>query len=228
MKPRLLLLTLFAIALACVEATLRVYFQELYFPDAGGGWFPFREVPPGKLSLKVGAEAASMLLILAVACLPLDRPTFTRRFAVFVFLLGGWDLAYYVWLQVFIGWPRSGLEWDLLYLIPWAWFGPWIAPALIALLFVVWGARVIGSETRYAFTPRQALLFLAGAALGLAAFLEPALPSLKAWPMTGLEGFRPDAFHWVLYGFGLALMAAGLPWRREGGFREIHIRREEP
>jgi hypothetical protein len=45
-----------------------------------------------------------------------------------MFVFGIWDLFYYVWLKVCLGWPSSLLTWDVLFLIPVPWVGPVLAP----------------------------------------------------------------------------------------------------
>ena len=52
---------------------------------------------------------------------------------------GVWDIGYYVFLKVICGWPHSLLDWDILFLLPLPWWGPVLAPVLIALLMIVWG-----------------------------------------------------------------------------------------
>ncbi|MGD2080540.1 MAG: hypothetical protein PVJ36_05370, partial [Nitrospirota bacterium] len=38
-----------------------------------------------------------------------------------------WDIFYYVFLRVWLGWPRTMMDMDVLFLIP----GPWVAPVLL-------------------------------------------------------------------------------------------------
>ena len=48
--------------------------------------------------------------------------------AAFLWAFGLWDILYYVWLWVMLGWPSSVLEFDVLFLIPLPWIGPVLAP----------------------------------------------------------------------------------------------------
>jgi len=64
---------------------------------------------------------------------------FQSRVAFAFITFGLWDIFYYIWLRVFIGWPQSILEPDLLFLIPLPWWGPVLSPVLIALLMVIGG-----------------------------------------------------------------------------------------
>jgi hypothetical protein len=141
----------------------------------------------------------------------------SRRFAAFAFVFGLWDLGYYAWLKVFLDWPRHWLEWDVLFLIPWPWFGPWLAPALIALLFTLWGGLVLAGKREPRWTRGNMLLFMAGAVLGLVAFLAPAWPLLPGGE-AAFRGYTPDGFAWPLFLPGFAAMAVALlqTWRRGG------------
>ena len=50
---------------------------------------------------------------------------------------GVWDIVYYVFLRLIGGWPRSLLDWDVLFLLPLPWWGPVLAPVFIAMLMIV-------------------------------------------------------------------------------------------
>jgi hypothetical protein len=208
MKARIvILLTLYAVAMAYVEAALVVHLRHLYYADNPLALFPLRLMSHADLGMEIAREAATLVMILSVALLAVD--TMGRRFAAFVYVFGTWDLGYYAFLKLLMDWPQSWLEWDVLYLIPWPWLGPWLAPAAIALLFVVWGARTLVAETGPRFTRRAGLLFLLGAALGLAAFLWPGarlLPGGEA----AFEAYQPAGFPWAVYGAGLACMTVSL------------------
>ena len=100
--------------------------------------FPLTVLPPPDLAIELTREVATLLMILSVALLHSKRGI--RALAAFVYVFGLWDIAYYAWLKIMLGWPTHWLEWDVLFLIPWPWVGPWIAPVLVAIVFVIWGA----------------------------------------------------------------------------------------
>lgn len=205
----ILWLTLFAIAMANVEAVLVIHLRSIYYPDQFA-IFPLNLLSHRDLLIELGREAATIVMILAVALLAARG--FTSVFAAFVYVFGLWDIFYYGWLKLLIGWPSSWLEWDVLFLIPWPWFGPWLTPALIALLFVIWGGWTLlmtqrGRDLR--FTPTTSVMFLIGTALALAAFLLPAVPLLPGGE-EAFRGYQPGAFSWGLYAVGYILMAVSL------------------
>ena len=131
-------------------------------------------------------------------------------------MFGVWDLFYYLWLKVLIGWPRTWLEWDVLFLIPAVWLGPWICPAAIALLFVVWGSLTLLSDRDIAFTFPGMPLFVMGAALGLLTFMQPAL----AHGSESLSSYEPGAFWWWLFVPSYLLMAAGFAFHANATMRQ--------
>jgi len=206
-RAHLLWLSLFAISMAYLEAAVVVYLRSLYYPDDPLVIFPLRVLSRYHLPIELARELATLIMILSVA--RLAERGLARVFAAFVYVFGVWDIFYYLWLKLIVGWPVSWLDWDILFLIPWPWLGPWIAPVFIAALFTLWGGWVLASARRYRWTWGNAALIVAGAVLALAAFLQPAWPLLAA----GEEAFRryrPGGFWWGLYAPGYLLMATGL------------------
>ena len=189
------------------EAVLVIHLRSLYYPDDPLSLFPLALLSERDLTLELMREAATVLMLVAVAVLAARG--FVRRFAAFLLLFGLWDLFYYAWLKLLLGWPTRWGEWDVLYLIPWPWFGPWITPALIALLFAGWGAWMLISTRERRTSGTALVIFSAGAGLGLAAFLLPGWP-LVSGGEAAVDGFTPTDFPWHLYLPGYGLMALGL------------------
>ena len=134
-KSTLTILTVYAIAMALQESAVVIYMRHLYYTSHPLDVFPLQFLNSYDTVLELSREGATVIMILTVALLA-DRSSRTRTFAAFAFVFGLWDLFYYFWLKVLLGWPRSWLEWDVLFLIPGVWLGPWICPTMIALLFV--------------------------------------------------------------------------------------------
>jgi hypothetical protein len=204
---RLFWLTLFAVAMAYLEAAVVVYLRQVHYPENLLVIFPPRILSGPDLAIELGREVATLVMILAVALL--TARGLVAVIAVFVYVFGLWDIFYYVWLKATIGWPVSWIEWDILFLIPWAWLGPWLTAAAIALLFVLWGGRVLVHGCTYRFPAWAAISFVSGLLLAVAAFLQPAVPFLSG-EMAAFAGFQPNGFWWPLYLAGYALMAVGL------------------
>jgi hypothetical protein len=220
MHRRLIWLTLFSIAMAHVEAALVIHLRTIYYADNPLAIFPLVILSQRDLTIELAREVATVVMILSVALLA--EKGFTRVFAAFVYVFGLWDFCYYLWLKLMIGWPQSWLEWDVLFLIPWPWFGPWIAPVLIALMFVVWGGWVLYQKFDLHFTWVSTTLFTLGMALALATFLLPGAALLPGGT-DAFRNFRPAEFSWALFSVGYLLMLVGL-WRVLTG-RIAHARR---
>ena len=221
MKGTLTLLTLYAVAMALLESAAVVYMRLLYYSDNPLEIFPLKFLNSYDTILELSREAATVIMILTVALLA-ERSSRTRTFAAFVFVFGVWDLFYYFWLKVLMDWPQSWLEWDVLFLIPSVWLGPWISPALISLLLIAWGFCTLRSTTSVSFTPRSFTVFVTGAGLGLASFLQPAVAVLIDGGIAELSRYTPGRFWWGLFVVSYLLMTCGLgmtlrttsAWRR--------------
>jgi hypothetical protein len=119
-----------------------------------------------------------------------------------------WDIFYYVWLKVLLDWPASLLTPDILFLIPLPWWGPVIAPVLIALLMTGagWTAVALNDRGRsLRLRWPDVLLSGAGNLLVLYAFMGDAIAALPAAAET-LARVRPEGFRWGIFGAGYLLM----------------------
>ena len=140
----------FSIAMALVEAAVVVYLWALYYPE--GFAFPLPMITVRHLIVELGREAATIFMLLSVAALIGKR--FWEKFAYFVICFGFWDIFYYLWLKLALGWPSSLLDWDILFLIPLPWIGPVIAPVSIAIMMILAGLLIIALYKRgYDFRP---------------------------------------------------------------------------
>jgi len=129
--------TVFGIAFGFIEGAVVVYLRKIVYPD--GFHFPLQEIEPWLLWTETAREVATLVLLFAVARLAVTGGM--RRFAVFAYCFGVWDLFYYATLKVCLDWPASLLDWDVLFLIPVPWTSPVLAPILVS--FALIGAAVV-------------------------------------------------------------------------------------
>jgi len=195
---RFCIVVLFSIAFAYVEAAVVVYLRVIFYPE--GFSFPLTSFGVGPLwkrllLTEVGREAAAMVLILTGSWLiGRDR---TQRFSFFLVIFAVWDIFYYVWLKILIGWPCSVMEWDILFLIPVAWASPVLAPVLVSTALIVFAIIIL-----YRSTTRRTLK--AGVLDWLGFFLA-GLVIVLAFCIAGSHATQPDYqahFHWLLFGPG--------------------------
>src|SRR3972149_9492425 len=136
---KILWVMIFAVAIALVESAVVVYLRELHYPE--GFRFPLKLIIDKTVIVELYREIATVIMLLSIGALV--GKIFWERFAYFLIAFGVWDIFYYVWLKVAIGWPVSILDWDILFLIPVPWIGPVIAPVLVSLLMIVAGVRIL-------------------------------------------------------------------------------------
>ena len=184
------------IALAYIESAVVVYLRALYYPQGFG--FPLEEMSLAIYLTEAGREAATIVVLVAVACLV--EKTHTGRIFLFLYGFGVWDIFYYVWLKVLVNWPATLLDWDVLFLIPLPWVAPVLSPVLIALLFVAVAVSANHPASRGQSRPFglvDRLLLIAAAIVIAASFL---------WKTKSvMEHEIPRDFPWWLWGIGVAL-----------------------
>lgn len=199
-------LTAFALAMGVLEAVVVVYLRELYYP--GGFRFPIAPMP-GRIALaELTREAATLVMLLAVAALAGSEAH--GRFYAFAFVFGVWDLTYYAGLFSFLGWPSSIWTWDILFLIPVPWAAPVFYPALVSVLLIA------GYLVHEALRERG----LCGLCLSAGSWLLASAGALAivvsfCWHWRDVTGGKvPESFPGGLFAAGL--LVAAFPFARAG------------
>jgi hypothetical protein len=196
----------YALAMAWVEAAVVFYLRTMY-----------NRIDPHQLSplnlngalaqVEVVREAATMLMLLTVGFLA--GHSWRSRLGYFAMAFGVWDIFYYVFLKIACGWPRTVLDWDVLFLIPLPWWGPVLAPVLISLLLILWGT--LASQFEHAPAPIRIRAAAVGVGfVGVALALQVFMADTLAAAPQGAEAVRkvlPKNFHWPLFCLALALMS---------------------
>jgi hypothetical protein len=125
----------FAVAFAWVESAVVVYLRRIYFED--GFYFPLNILWEGDkrvidllVKIEFGRELATLVMLLAMGWMAGRNRL--QKICFFLVAFGIWDVFYYIWLYVMIGWPPSPMTWDILFYVPLPWVGPVITPTLIA------------------------------------------------------------------------------------------------
>jgi len=188
-RTRLFWLSLFALAMAQLEATVVVYLRELFYPE--GFAFPLVIVEGRIAAVEIGREAATLVMLVAIGVLA-HRDAW-RRYAAFLWTFGLWDVFYYLWLFVLDrGWPPSLLTWDVLFLIPLPWLGPVLAPVLIALVMMAAGVTIEVLRDRE--RPIRVRAWEWAVTVGVAL----ALITLFCWDWRAVvDGRMPGPFPWI-------------------------------
>jgi hypothetical protein len=196
---------IFAVAMAYLEAATVVYLRRVFgITDLIRDTSP---LDPLIARVELGRELSTLLMLLAVGWVAGRSRQSRLGFAFFAF--GLWDVLYYLWLRLFLGWPESLLSPDILFLVPLPWWGPVLSPVLVALLCITGGANAVRADDR-GITLRPGIPEWICAAAGilavLYAFMADALAALPTDAET-LNRLRPTAFQWPVFLVGWFLMA---------------------
>jgi len=213
----------FAIAMAWVEAASVFYIRALVDRIE-----PYQANPlplnPALGNVELWREGATLVMLATLGLLA--GRTWQRRIGYAALAFGVWDIFYYVFLRLISGWPRTLLDWDILFLLPLPWWGPVLAPVSIALVMIVWGTLVTQSEDSGIGSRRALALGCTGIALALAVFMIDAWRALPNGRQAVME-VLPTTFNWPLFCVALLLMAlpalhqvAVLPVKKSG-FRRL-------
>ena len=208
-------LLLFGVSFGYLEAAVVVYLRAIYDPirerihpgRSPQDLFPLispeqlkaagPENAP-RLAIEIGREAATILMLAAFG-MAAGR-NFNQRMAAFAIAFGLWDISFYAFLKLMIGWPQSLFTWDILFLIPLPWVGPVITPVLVSCTLIACGLVSL-FRGGMAARPRQWLSIIAGGMVVILAFV---------WDFRNTTaGGQPNPFNWPLFLAGEAIALAG-------------------
>jgi hypothetical protein len=216
-----------------LESAVVIYLRRLYYPH--GFDFPLVPITPDIGMIEFLREAATIIMLLSIAII--GGRNLAQRFALFIYSFAVWDIFYYAFLKVFDHWPSSLFTWDILFIIPFPWVGPVIAPVIVSATMIVLTLIIIFAaekEQHVKISLLQWALLVAGAFIQIIAFTRDYVQYVSAhghsiWtPANDVELFYdiaryvPQSFAWWIFWIGelfLVLAIASI-------FR--HIRRTLP
>jgi hypothetical protein len=224
LKHSILIITAFAIAIGYLEAAVVVYLREILYP--GGFSFPLNPIPNDLAITELLREVATLVILVTIGMISARR--FSTRFAWFLYLFAIWDIFYYVFLKLLLGWPESLMTWDILFLIPTTWTGPVIAPVIVSLTMIllaliillraergrgskisgkVWAGLIVGSLiVIFAFIFDYSNFMLVRFSLKeMFSLKNPEVMSMATQ-------YIPAAFPWWIFAAGEALILASILW----------------
>lgn len=199
---RALWVSIYAVAMAAVESAVVVYLRALHTGAAPLSVLQY-DLPTQLLGIEVAREAATLVMLITVAAIA-GRGAW-EGLLYFALMFGVWDIFYYIWLWVFIGWPPSLLTWDVLFLIPVPWLGPVLAPVIVSLA-LIGGALWLLSRPDVRLSHRAWVLAGLGCALVLLSFMID-----YRYALTRTD---PARFRWEIFWPGIAVALGGVVWER--------------
>jgi len=193
----------FAIAMAWVEAASVLYIRALV-----GRIEPYQANPlplQGALgTVELWREASTLVMLGTVGILA--GTTWRRRIGYAALAFGVWDIFYYVFLRLISGWPKTLLDWDILFLLPLPWWGPVLAPVMIALVMILWGTLATQTGDEWTDARWAKTMALAGVGIALAVFMVDAWRALPGGRDAVLQ-VLPTTFNWPVFWVSVLLIA---------------------
>jgi len=229
LKNTLLVISLFAIAMGMLESAVVIYLRDILYPE--GFKFPLNPVRPDLVWTEILREVATLVMLLGVGLL--SGRWAVEKFAWFLYAFAVWDIFYYIFLWLLIGWPESLMTWDVLFLIPVTWTGPVISPLLVAITMIGFAllilARSNGKEDpakvirKIRINRLSWVLLITGSLILITAFtwdysgfvLEKmrfkdiwTLPQSQVHSM--VHEYVPRKFNWGLFSLGEIVILSGI------------------
>jgi hypothetical protein len=197
-----------------LEAAVVIYLRALYYPE--GFQFPVAAMPMSLANVELWREVATIVMLVSIAYLSANNAS--TRFASFLVAFAIWDIAYYFFLYVFIGWPAHVMDWDILFLLPWVWTGPVLSPIILSLLMILLGFVIIHNNKKVErkLSRKHWFLLISASLISIYVFLEDfmfyaiqkfgSIGNLTTTAKDWLVDYSPKHFNWSLFSFAISLI----------------------
>ena len=223
LKHHLIWLSIFSVSMAFLESAVVVYLRKIYYPD--GFDFPLSPIGSSVAITELIRELATLIMLFSISFI--TGKTLKQRFAYFLLCFAIWDIFYYLFLYLLIGWPPSLLTWDILFLLPITWVGPVIAPIIVSLtmigaaLYILFRKRkdkIIRLDTlRWIFFIAGSFLIFLAFVWDYSSFILENYSVKELWNLTGdpalfdiSYNYIPRHFNWFLFIAGELIVFTGI------------------
>jgi hypothetical protein len=234
----LIWVSLFAIAMGYLESAVVVYLRELYYPE--GFAFPLKILSMRIALTELFREFATMVMLVTIGIIA--GRSKLERFGFFIFAFGIWDIFYYIFLWLLLGWPKSLFTWDILFMLPTTWVGPVLAPVINATSMMIFGGFIWYFQSKGRLLPvkmREWVMLVSGSLIVIISYIEDYVKYLnKEFSWSGIffpidsgkllefaTRYVPQEFSWWIFWIGQLLIMAGIGF---WCFRERNIRTDPP
>jgi hypothetical protein len=170
-------------------------------------------------------EFATMIMLVAVGVIA--GRSKLERFGFFIFAFGIWDIFYYVFLKLLIGWPESLFTWDILFMLPTTWVGPVLAPVINATSMVIFGGLIWYFQSKGKLLPvkmREWVMLITGSLIVIWAYIEDYVsfmherfsmteiffPSDSGGMIESAITYVPQEFSWWIFWVGQLLIMSAI------------------
>jgi hypothetical protein len=216
-------ITVFAIGMGFLESAVVVYLRNIYYPE--GFQFPLSPIDNFIAITELLRETATLLMLISIGWIAGKSPI--SKFAFFIYSFAIWDIYYYVFLKLLLGWPESLLTWDILFLIPVTWVGPVIAPIILSLTMILLAYLIIMYEQNdvipiiklreWIILITGSCLLIFGFCLDYSTFLLEKYSFFEIFNFTGNDSFMeyvstytPRKFNWTIFILGEIILLSGI------------------
>ncbi len=200
------IVAIFSIAMSWMESSTVAYLRTLVNRVE-----PYQRSPLPMTNAfgmtEIAREAATLVMLITVAWLA--GKSWKTRLGFFMLAFGIWDIFYYLFLKIIVGWPHSLFDWDILFLIPLPWWGPVLSPMLISLVLIIVGSLLVLSEfNEWKFPPGKLIWcsYFCGIIAALYVFMADSFKNLGCG-YSGAVVELPTQFNWRVFLLALLLMA---------------------
>jgi hypothetical protein len=223
------IVTLFFIAMGYIESAVVIYMREILYPE--GFQFPLVPIETHLAITELIREFATLVVLLCIGMI--TGRTFSEKFAWFLYCFAIWDIFFYVFLKLLIGWPESLMTWDILFMIPTTWVGPVITPLLVSLTMILLAMILVYYNKKFETVKInwiEWVLFVSGSVTLIlswtwdySAYILDHFTFREIWTVPGEDLYRivsqyiPQKFYWGLFwiGEGIILLGIGFLLRRQ-------------
>lgn len=218
MPLRLAWVSLFSIAMGCLEAVVVIYIRIIYYPEGFG--FPLKAMEPWVGKTEALREIATVIMLAAVGVLA--GKSKAARLGWFLYAFAVWDIFYYVFLWLVTGWPPSLLTWDILFLLPLPWVGPVITPLIMASLMIAASRLMIKFDrlpgrVDWTLGTAGAGAVILSWVMDYSRYVKSVSREASVWifgmdeaVFEGALSYIPVQFDWAVFSAGAALTAGAL------------------
>jgi len=218
----LIMVTLFSMAMGYLESAVVVYMREILYP--AGFDFPLAPIEMNLAITEIIREAATLIMLLAIGLVA--GKSSAEKFAWFLYSFAIWDIFYYIFLKLLIGWPESLLTWDILFLIPVTWLGPVITPVIVALTMILLALVLMHFSQppgKVRIIAREWAVFILGSIILIlswtwdySGYILEHFSFLEIWTIPKGELFEaaqeyiPRKFNWGIFAAGELIVLSGI------------------
>lgn len=210
------IVTVYSIAMGFMEAAVVIYLRKLYYPN--GFSFPLAPVHHDISVTELYREAATIIMLITIGLLAGRNRA--EKFGYFLYSFAIWDIFYYVFLWLFLGWPDSLMTWDILFLLPVPWVGPVLAPVILAMSMAVFAITIVhytNLKVNVSMNRMERILLWLGSLIAIISFVQDYVSTkgITLWRnitdpsrslFMELIDYVPTWFNWSLFLFAEGLI----------------------